>query len=70
MTETESTELAVTFRGKPIVTTILDTEVKQITATEYSTETRVDTQLLTRALPPVANTQLAALAQQVSEQIE
>ena len=41
MTETESTELSVTFRGKPIVTTILDTSVKEITATEFSTETKV-----------------------------
>ena len=43
VTETDSTELAVTFRGKPIVTTIVDTSVKEITATEYSTQTSVDT---------------------------
>ena len=69
VTETESTELAVTFRGKPIVTTIVDTSVKEITATEYSTQTRVDTRLVTQTLPhnPLVtpNTQLiSALAQQ------
>ena len=48
VTETDSTELSVRFRGKPIVTTILDSSVKEITATEFSTETRVDTQLVTR----------------------
>jgi len=69
ITETESTELSVTFRGKPIVTTILDTSVKEITATEFSTETKVNTELVTQTLasPNTPNTQLlqlSALAQQ------
>jgi len=64
VTETESTELSVTFRGKPIVTTILDTSVKEITATEFSTETKVDTQLVTQTVPnvPTPNTQLLQLS--------
>ena len=66
ITETESTELAVTFRGKPIVTTILDTSVKEITATEFSTETRVDTKLVTNTVPvnniQPQNTQLLQLS--------
>jgi len=64
VTETESTELAITFRGKPIVTTILDSSVKEITATEFSTETRVDTQLVTRTVanPVIQNTQLPQLS--------
>ena len=63
ITETDSTELAVTFRGKPIITTILDTSVKEITATEYSTETRVNTQLVTQTLANTAlNTELLQLS--------
>ena len=64
VTETESTELAITFRGKPIVTTILDSSVKEITATEFSTETKVDTQLVTRTVanPVIQNTQLPQLS--------
>merc|ERR1712012_260049 len=63
ITETDSTELAVTFRGKPIITTILDTSVKEITATEYSTETRVNTQLVTQTLANTELLQLSALSQ-------
>ena len=44
LTETETTELSLTFRGQPVVTTILDTAVREITATEYSTETVVTSQ--------------------------
>ena len=56
--------MAITFRGKPIVTTILDSSVKEITATEFSTETRVDTQLVTRTVanPVIQNTQLPQLS--------
>ena len=66
VTETESSEISITFRGKPIVTTLLDTSVKEITATEFSTETRVDTRLVTQTVngpPPVENTQLLQLSQ-------
>ena len=66
VTETESSEISITFRGKPIVTTLLDTSVKEITATEFSTETRVDTKLVTEMVPgdgPVLNTELLQLAE-------
>ena len=66
VTETESSEISITFRGKPIVTTLLDTSVKEITATEFSTETRVDTRLVTETVPadgPVINTELLQLAE-------
>jgi len=66
VTETESSEISITFRGKPIVTTLLDTSVKEITATEFSTETRVDTKLVTETLQgdgPVLNTELLQLSE-------
>ena len=66
VTETESSEISITFRGKPIVTTLLDTSVKEITATEFSTETRVDTRLVTETVPgdgPVLNTELLQLTE-------
>lgn len=46
------------------MTTILDSSVKEITATEFSTETRVDTQLVTRTVanPVIQNTQLPQLS--------
>ena len=66
ITETESQEISITFRGKPIVTTLLDTSVKEITATEFSTETRVETELVTQTVArpaQVENTQLLQLSQ-------
>eukprot|EP00092_Neocalanus_flemingeri_P001941 GFUD01002072.1.p1 GENE.GFUD01002072.1~~GFUD01002072.1.p1 ORF type:complete len:746 (+),score=163.19 GFUD01002072.1:144-2381(+) len=51
VTETESSELSINFRGKAIVTTLIDTSVKEITATEFSTETIVTTQLITQTAP-------------------
>ena len=56
LTETETTELSLTFRGQPVVTTILDTAVREITATEYSTETVVTSQPVAAA--PVTPTAL------------
>jgi len=50
ITESESTELSLMFRGKPIVTTIIETSVKEITATEFSTETLVTSQLITQTV--------------------
>ena len=66
VTETESSEISITFRGKPIVTTLLDTSVKEITATEFSTETRVETRLVTETVSddgPVLNTELLQLSE-------
>ena len=46
------------------MTTILDTSVKEITATEFSTETKINTQLVTKTLasPNTPNTQLLQLS--------
>jgi len=62
ITESESTELSLTFRGQPIVTTLIDTSVKEITATEFSTETVITSQLITKT-QPVIQTTLPALPQ-------
>ena len=73
VTETESSEISITFRGKPIVTTLLDTSVKEITATEFSTETRVDTRLVTETLQgdgPVLNTELLQLTELAKVRVE
>jgi len=53
ITESESTELSLTFRGKPVVTTLIETSVKEITATEFSTETLITSQLVTKTQPVV-----------------
>jgi len=65
ITESESTELSLTFRGKPIVTTLIDTSVKEITATEFSTETVVTTQVVTQTLPVPQALNTPALAPSV-----
>merc|ERR1712066_658350 len=41
ITEEESTVIPITFRGKAITTTLVESSTKVITATEFSTETQV-----------------------------
>ena len=41
ITEEESTVIPITFRGKEITTTLVESSTKVITATEFSTETQV-----------------------------
>jgi len=43
LTEEKSTVLPITLRGRPITTTIVESSTKVVTATEYSTETIVNT---------------------------
>lgn len=62
ITEEQSTVIPITFRGKAITTTLVESSTKVITATEFSTETQViqapiqPTQVLPQ-LPQIAATQ-------------
>ncbi|KAL1140858.1 hypothetical protein AAG570_000786 [Ranatra chinensis] len=73
VTDHTSTVIPITFRGKPIQTTILDSSSRVITATEYITETVVTTptpvpainnQLNTLLLPALLQAQLLGQQQQ------
>jgi len=71
ITEESSSELPITFRGKKITTTIVESSTKVVTATEFSTETIVNTPLImpTQVLPGFAQiqpTQPPAINQQIA----
>lgn len=59
ITEEESTVFPITFRGKAITTTLVESSTKVITATEFSTETQVIQAAVqpTNVLPQIAHTQ-------------
>ena len=58
LTQSSTSLLEITFRNKPIVTTLVDTTVTKITATEFSTETQVSTSNITEyPTPPQRTTQ-------------
>jgi len=60
ITEEESTVIPITFRGKAITTTLVESSTKVITATEFSTETVVHSVPVVQpaaVLPPIAPTQ-------------
>jgi len=69
LTEEKSTVLPITLRGRPITTTIVESSTKVVTATEYSTETIVNTIAPAPAvgLPPIVAT--APIAPGLSPQI-
>ena len=73
ITEESSTELPITFRGREVTTTIVDSSTKVVTATEFSTETIINNNqpllLPTQALPQFAQiqpTQPPAINQQIA----
>merc|ERR1719348_1270849 len=60
ITEEDSTVIPITFRGKAITTTLVESSTKVITATEFSTETVVHSVPVVQpaaVLPPIAPTQ-------------
>jgi len=60
ITEEDSTVIPITFRGKAITTTLIESSTKVITATEFSTETVVHSVPVVQpaaVLPPIAPTQ-------------
>lgn len=59
ITEEKSTVIPITFRGKAITTTLVESLTKVITATEFSTETQVTAPVIqpTAVLPQFAPTQ-------------
>ena len=73
LTEEKSTVLPITLRGRPITTTIVESSTKVVTATEYSTETIVNTvaaaplalgglpAIVATAAVPGLNSQIASL---------
>ena len=62
ITEEESTVLPITLRGKAITTTIVESSTKVVTATEYSTETIVQSAAVpTPVLAPILPTQAPAV---------
>ena len=67
VTEKTSTVLPITLRGIPITTTIVQSSTKVVTATEFSTETRVqEVAAPTQVLPQLAATQAPAINQQIA----
>lgn len=71
ITTEESTIIPITFRGKEVTTTLVESSTKVITATEFSTETVV-TQVPvvvtpTPTLPPIAQTQAPLANPQIAE---
>jgi len=65
ITEEDSTVIPITFRGKEITTTLIESSTKVITATEFSTETVVQSVPVpvvapTPVLPQIAQTQAPA----------
>jgi hypothetical protein len=59
ITEEESTVIPITFRGKAITTTLVESSTKVITATEFSTETQVTQAVVqpTNVLQQIGQTQ-------------
>jgi len=59
ITEEQSTVIPITFRGKAITTTLVESSTKVITATEFSTETQVTPAFIapTNVLQQIAQTQ-------------
>lgn len=59
ITEESSTVIPITFRGKAITTTLVESSTKVITATEFSTETQVTQAVIrpTNVLQQIAQTQ-------------
>merc|ERR1719192_1628208 len=59
ITEEESTVIPITFRGKAITTTLVESSTKVITATEFSTETQVTQAVVqpTNVLQQITQTQ-------------
>ena len=63
ITEEESTVIPITFRGKAITTTLVESSTKVITATEFSTETQITSAVVqpTPVLQQIAPTPAARI---------